>query len=88
VLKSTGIPSAHSHKNVDAARCEVLELESGALKHSGERFIGTESRSNCVGSLLTHHVGNIDEVQGGLAGERFERLRDTPDAMVAMPADR
>jgi hypothetical protein len=60
----------------DAARCEVLELESGALKHASERFIGAQSRRNSVRSLITHNPGDIDELQAGLAGERSKRLRE------------
>ncbi len=54
---------------------EVLELEARALKHSSERFIGAESRRHRVGSLVAEHIGDIDELQVGLAGERFKRLR-------------
>jgi hypothetical protein len=48
----------------------------GALKHSSERFTGAEPGRHRVGSLATEDTGDIDELQAGLAGERFERLRE------------
>ena len=63
-------------KDADAARREVLEFKSGALKHSSERFRGAEARRHGVRSLLTHNLRDIDELQARLAREGFKRLRE------------
>ena len=63
-------------KDADAARRKVLESKSGAFKHSSERLGGAQTRGDRVRFLLTHNLGNIDELQAGLACEGFKRLRE------------
>ena len=52
----------------------MLELQSGTLEHSGERFTGTRSGRDGMRSLVAQDPRNIEELQVGLAGERRESL--------------
>ena len=63
-------------EDADAARREVLVLESGALEDSSERFIRGEPSRNSVGSVVTHDIGDIHELQARLAGEICKRLSE------------
>jgi len=51
---------------------EVLEFKSGAFKHSERGSRGAQARRHCVRFLLTHKLGNIDELQARLARERLQ----------------
>jgi hypothetical protein len=52
----------------------VLEAQSGALEQASERFIGLQSCSDRLGSLVTDNARDVNELQAGLSGERGERL--------------
>ena len=63
-------------EDMDAARRQILEAESGSLQQSAECIRSTQARRNRARSLVIHHCGNIDNLQAGLLCERFERVRE------------
>jgi hypothetical protein len=52
----------------------VLEAQSGALEQASERFIGLQSRSDRLGSLVTDNTRDINELQAGLPAKGCQRL--------------